>query len=64
MVEKGNDIESVDYGNSEAFPLYTFVKPSCVAANYGLFDFVLVTKNAPDIFQKEDLIKPVVKTKQ
>lgn len=64
VIEKGYDIESVDYGRVEGFRPSHLVKTVEKAAEYGPFDFVLVTtKNTPDIFKIEDLIRPVVTPK-
>lgn len=57
----GYNITSVDYGKIENFRPQNIVKNVEDAAEFGPFDYVVVsTKNTPDILKVEDLIDAVV----
>lgn len=65
VMEKGFLITSVDYGNIESYKPTHVVKSVEDAAEFGPFDYVVVTtKNTPDIFTVEDLIAQVVTPKK
>lgn len=64
VIEKGYDINSVDYGNIKGFTPSHVVKTIKDAKAYGEFDFILVTtKNIPDINVVEDAFADAVSEK-
>ncbi len=64
VIEKGYEINSVDYGHVEGFRPTHVVKTIEDAKKYGEFDFILVTtKNIPDIHVVEDAFADAVSDK-
>lgn len=64
VIEKGYEINSVDYGHIEGFRPTHVVKTVEDAKKYGEFDFILVTtKNIPDIHVVEDAFADAVSDK-
>ena len=61
VVERGYQIESVDYGTIGCYRPKNMVRSVDEAAESGTYDYVIVsTKNIPDITRVEDLIEGVV----